>query len=121
MKKLILLLAISFQLFAAGDGLLMKGYRPVEGMDYQIELLLNEPDDHVKVLLDCQSFINGLHHMRYEDKKWIDNWFYMLGGNDCEEAASQAVGFSQLNLLYCLRVNEEEYKLDLSPQIEDCE
>lgn len=120
MKKLILIILLSFNLMASENGILLKGYRPVSGMDYQIELLLNRPDDHVKLLLDCQSFINGLNYLRYEDKKWVSEWFYMLSGNDCEEAAQQVFGLSSLNILFCLNINEEEYKLDLSGNIENC-
>ena len=86
--------------------LLVTKYNLVPGMDYQIELVIENQEK--KILLDCQSFVSGLHSKILVGEKWSDEWFILLGGNSCELLMENSIKSIEDNQPFCLKVNLEE-------------
>ena len=96
-------------------------YKLVPEMDYQLELVLQNPIPNQKLLLDCQSFVNGLVKLEYIDSIWENVGFFMLAGNDCDEAAQFGLKAQEESLPYCLKLNFEKFNLELSYDLSKCE
>lgn len=112
------LVMIAFLLSLSDSKLLINNYKPVPGMDYQMELSVPNPEK--RVLLDCQSFFNGIHLQSAVQGKWKDDWFLMIEGNDCEELSQFAKSNLDANRPFCLNVNLEERSVDVSANLDDC-
>ena len=112
---------VLFQAYANENSFIIKGYKLVPDMDYQLELVMQNPAPNQKLLLDCQSFINGLVKLEYTDSVWENVGFFMLSGNDCDEAAQFGIKAQEMSLPYCLKLNFEKFKLDLSYELSKCE
>lgn len=111
----------SFQVFANENSFIIQGYKLVPDMDYQLELVLQKPITDQKLLLDCQSFVNGLVKLEYIDFIWENVGFFMLAGNDCDEAARFGIKAQEDQLPYCLKLNFEKFNLELSYDLSRCE
>ena len=111
----------SFQAFANENSFIIQGYKLVPEMDYQLELVLQNPIPNQKLLLDCQSFVNGLVKLEYIDSIWENVGFFMLAGNDCDEAAQYGLKAQEESLPYCLKLNFEKFNLELSYDLSKCE
>ncbi|MCK6593947.1 MAG: hypothetical protein L6Q33_02010 [Bacteriovoracaceae bacterium] len=123
MKVLIIMIALiaSLQSFGRNNyGFIIESYNDIPQMDYQIEWVVQNPEADHKLLLDCQSFINGLHYMRNVENRWIDRWVVMLSGNDCENAAIYSMDALKNSGPFCLFVDISEEKLDFYSDLSDC-
>lgn len=123
MKVLIIMIALiaSLQSFGRDNyGFIIQGYNDIPQMDYQMEWVVQNPEADHKLLLDCQSFVNGLHYMRNVENRWIDRWFVMLSGNDCENAAFFSKDALEKSGPFCLFVNVSDEKLDFYSDLSDC-
>jgi hypothetical protein len=109
-----------FRIQASDYSFIIKGNRVIPQMDYQLELILEPSSENSKMILDCQSFVNGLNLLEYFEDKWSQKWFYMLSGNDCEDAALFSIKSQEENKPYCLILNFDEYNLDLSHDLKKC-
>lgn len=111
----------TFQVFPNENSFIIQGHRPVPDMDYQLELVLQKPIPEQKLLLDCQSFVNGLVKLEYIDSSWENVGFFMLAGNDCDEAARFVIKAQEDRLPYCLKLNFEKFNLELSYDLSKCD
>lgn len=89
-------------------------------MDYQLELILQKPVTNQKLILDCQSFINGLVKLEYIDQRWEESAFFMLSGNYCEDAMRFGLKAAETNSPYCLMIDYEQFNLSLSYDLSLC-
>lgn len=112
MKLLLIALLIAINSYALDQSFVVEGYKHVPGMDYQIELLVQKPVEDHKVVLDCQSFINGLHYMNFEEQRWHDVWFLVMSGNDCEGASVFSREAIDRNEPFCVHVNLDNKAID---------
>ena len=99
--------------------LLVSQFHPVAGMDFQIELVTQFEEK--RILLDCQSFFNGLHSQIYSNGKWNEEWFVMIDGNSCENLTNYTVNKISVGQSYCLNANLEEKSLDVSSDLGLCQ
>lgn len=120
MKLLIMVFLLSLNIWAGDRSFIIENYKLVPEMDYQIELIARNPVINHRLLLDCQSFINGLHYMKLIESRWSDKWFLMLDGNDCEDASNFARSSSQDSKPYCMKVNLENRDLDFNSELAPC-
>ena len=93
-------------------------FNPISGMDFQIELVTQFKEK--RILLDCQSFFNGLHSQVYSNEKWIDEWFLMIDGNSCETLTNYTINKSKNGQSYCLNANLENKSVDVSTDLSLC-
>lgn len=123
MKKLFVIFValLAFSSFAKEINLVIDDYKSVPGMDYQIELVMKHSPPQHRLLLDCQSFINGLHYEKNLEKKWNSIWFIMLSGNECEDASNFSKSISEANNDYCLVVDPEEKVINFNEDLSECE
>ena len=112
---LIMLSSLSFQ-----KNYIVEEYKEVPGMDYQMELVLRDQELNHRMLLDCQSFINGLHYMDRLDSRWHDEWFLMLSGNDCEDVSVFSQSSFEKGEPYCLSVNLQDKEVNFNSSLLDC-
>ncbi len=120
MKLFLIVLMFAINAFAFDYVFLVEGYKKVPGMDYQMEYVVKNPKVDSKILLDCQSFISGLHYMNQENNKWNDLWFLVLEGGDCENIALFSRGSLDQLAPFCLRVDVNQRNLDFSSNMSDC-
>lgn len=99
----------------------IEGYNEVPHMDYQLELKPTNGLPNNRLLLDCQSFINGFHSMNYVENTWRDIWFIMLSGNDCEQISIFSRQTIDESGPFCLFINPEEQTIDVSAHLPDCQ
>ncbi len=121
MKLLLIALMFALNSYASEQNFIIEGYKQVPGMEFQLELVPKKPIDNHRVLLDCQSFINGLHYENLNEDQWKDIWFLMMDGYDCEKA----YGFSR-ELIdkcnpFCVRVNVDNKDINFFSNPEDCQ
>lgn len=83
-----------------------------------MELSVSNPQK--RVLLDCQSFFNGVHYQSAVDGKWKDDWFMIMDGNDCEDVAQFAKSSLDANGPFCLNVDLEKHEVDVSSNLDEC-
>lgn len=112
------LMMVALLLSFSSARLLINGYQAVPGMDYQMELSVPNPEK--RVLLDCQSFFNGLHYQSAVNGKWKDDWHMVIDGSDCEDILQFAKSSIDAGNPFCLNVNLEERSIDISANIDDC-
>lgn len=112
MKKWFGMIFIMGELLTPNMSFLIQDYRLVENFDFQIELV--NPDPDIKIITDCQSFINGLHGYVREGDQWVHQWAIPLSEEKCDYLARQTVEWSEAGIDYCLVVDPEnqEYKMD---------
>ncbi len=95
-------------------------YNILPQMDYARELILNNPIANQRIILDCQSFFNGIHYQMSIASKWQDDWFMMLAGKDCEDS----MHFSDESITnlkpYCLIVNHQSQEVDFNSDVSLC-
>lgn len=121
MKRLLVIGLIVLSSLAFQKNYIVEEYRGVPGMDYQMELVLRDQELNHRMLLDCQSFINGLHYMDQLNNKWKDEWFLMLSGNDCEDVSNFSQASFEKGEPYCLSVNLKDSELNFNSSLFDCE
>lgn len=81
---------------------------------------LSVPSPQKRVLLDCQSFFNGVHYQSMANGKWKDEWSMIIDGNDCEDIASFARESLDAQQPFCLNVKLEEREIDVSSNLDEC-
>lgn len=123
MKRFFIALAfvISFSANAQNYGYIITGYKQLPMMDYQFELIVKEPalENH-RLLLDCQSFINGIYYMKYSEEEWKNIWFIMLSGSDCENAFYYTRTSLGEQGEFCLTVDVANEHLDFHTNPSEC-
>lgn len=112
------LMMISLLLSLSSNKILIHDYHPIPGMDFQMELSVSNPQK--RVLLDCQSFFNGVHMQNAVNGKWKDEWFLIIQGNDCEDVSQFAKSSIDAGNPFCLNVDMENRSIDVSANIDDC-
>lgn len=112
------LMMVALLLSLSDAKLLINGYKPVPGMDYQIELSVPNPEK--RVLLDCQSFFNGVHYQSDVNGKWKDDWQMIIEGNDCEDISQFAKSNLEAGNSFCLNINLEDRAIDVSSNLDEC-
>ena len=89
-------------------------------MEFARELCPLFPLFDYRIILDCQSFFNGVHYQKFYSSKWQDSWFVMLTGADCEEA----IYFSDNSILnlkpYCLTVKTVTHDVVFNTDLSLC-
>lgn len=120
MKILILALFLSINSFAANYNYLVDNYKKIPGMDFQLELLTRHPMENQRILVDCQSFINGIHFAKKNEGRWSDIWYIIISGNECEEV--RAFVFETINnsAPFCLQVDVETRNINFNSSLEEC-
>jgi hypothetical protein len=112
---------MAFHSYAMEYHYLINDYKLVPGMDYQVELVLQNPQINHRLLLDCQSFINGLHYLKFDDAKWRDVWFMMLSGNDCEDASNFSKKSLEAGVPFCLIADPQNIDLNFDVDLRSCQ
>lgn len=112
------LMMIALMLSFSESKLLINGYQRVPGMDYQMELSV--PNPAKRVLLDCQSFFNGVHYQSAVNGKWKDDWSMIIDGNDCEDVSMFAKNNLDAGNPFCLNVDPEEKSIEVSSNLDEC-
>lgn len=121
MKVFLIAMLMAFNSSAIDHAFIVENYKEVPGMDFQVELVVKDQALDHRLLLDCQSFINGLHYSKWGPDRWNDLWFLMLDGNDCEEAANFSKNSGDRMEPFCLSVNIENKVVDFYSSPSDCE
>ena len=124
MKKLIVafIMAFSMDFTNSKDDFksIIVNYMILPQMEYARELIPNNPIVDHQIILDCQSFFNGIHYKIYKKGKWQDDWFIMLAGKDCEDS----MDFSDESITnlkpYCLIVNHQTKEVDFNSDVSLC-
>lgn len=120
MKVFIIALFMALNSYAIDHAFVVENYKEVLGMDFQVELVVKDQELDHRLLLDCQSFINGLHYSKWVQNRWNDKWFLMLEGNDCEDAANYSKGSIDKMEPFCMAVSLEKKQVDFYSSLSDC-
>lgn len=120
MKVFLIVLMFAINAFAFDHAFLVESYKKVPGMDYQMEYVVQNPKLDHKILLDCQSFISGLHYMNQVNSRWNDVWFLVLEGGDCEDVALFSRDSLDQLAPFCLKVDVNQRNLDFSSDLSNC-
>jgi len=121
MKVFLIALIMAFNSYAIDHAFVVENYKEVPGMDFQVELVVKDLEQDHRLLLDCQSFINGLHYSKWVQNKWSDLWFLMLDGNDCEDASNFSRGSIDKMEPFCLAVSLDKKEVDFYSSLNDCQ
>lgn len=124
-KLLVFVLLFSFGnysgLEAKNYGFIIDSYKDIPQMDYQLELVIKYPKNANRLLLDCQSFINGIHYIKFNENQWKDLWFLMLSGNQCEDIAFFSKAVIEEQRAFCLFINLDAESVDLYEDLSECQ
>ncbi|GAB4010986.1 MAG: hypothetical protein Fur0010_04630 [Bdellovibrio sp.] len=114
MKKWLSAFIIMGELLSPDLKLLIQDYRLVPGFDFQLELVSPEPD--VKIIADCQSFINGVHGHLRDGNQWLHQWAIPVSEEKCDALARQAIEYGDHAQDFCLMIDLErqEYAIELN-------
>lgn len=123
-----LLIALFLSLSLADDlearrnyGFVIDGIKDIPQMDYQMEFVVKYPKNSNRLVLDCQSFINGLYYMRFSEDEWKNLWFMMLSGNQCEDIAFFGRASIEEEKPFCMFVNLDAESVDLYSDLSECQ
>jgi hypothetical protein len=105
MKHILILLILCGTFHSFGEEIKVSKMSPDGDMDRSFVLRTNLPDT---VVLDCQSFIQGL---RIGDKE--DAIIYIMDSQDCESMLLRVEGSLKKSLFHCIDV-EEDIRSDYS-------
>lgn len=99
MKSLLLLLALIFSLSATSEEVKVK--KMLQDGDLERSFVL-ETSLKEKVVLDCQSFIQGLRIGEQGDAI-----FFMMDPNECESLQERVMSSLKRHQLHCIDVDSE--------------
>ena len=105
---------------AFAENFLIKDFFKVIGRPAQIQLVPSIPLSDHKLVLDCFSFIDGLHYIKLESLKWTDEWFIPMDENVCEEAIQWCIDYSSKTQVYCLRIDNFTHNVNFDFNLSDC-
>ena len=113
-------LLYSFQVHAGVNAYIIDGYRSIPEFDYQIELLLQTNNQSQRLILDCQSFVNGLSELDLVEGEWRLRNFFMISGNNCEEVFNFSLKSFEMHKPFCLKLNFGRYTIDYDYDLSRC-
>lgn len=120
MKKLILALFLSINSFAANYNYVIDNYKKIPGMDFQLELITRQTLENQRILVDCQSFINGIHYEKKLEGRWNDIWYIVISGNECEDVRAFVFDSINKDVPFCMQVDDETRNINFNSSLEVC-
>lgn len=123
----ILLFSLIFSLFTTAsepiniDGeyrFLISGVGRVPLFDYQYDLITENPDE--RLLLDCQSFIQGLKIFWFNGVEEILYDGIMLSAGECQYIAFNAFTSLSQNTDLCLKIHPETWAIRVGDDPDLC-
>lgn len=118
MKKWFGMFFIFGELLTPEIHFLVQDFRHVEGFDFQIEVVTNNPD--IKIIADCQSFINGIHGYVREGELWSHQWGIPVSEEKCDYLSQKTVEYSNEGRDFCLGFDLEKQTYQINLELDQC-
>jgi len=118
MKKWFGMFFIFGELLTPEVRFLVQDFQHIEGFDFQIEIVTSNPD--VKIVADCQSFINGIHGYVKEGDQWSHQWGIPVSEERCDYLSHKTVEYSNEGRDFCLSLDLEKQTYDINLELDQC-
>ena len=106
MKNLMLVFFFILISFAAQgrqiSAYVVLGEAEVPGMDYQFEWVVKNLKNDQRLIVDCQSFINGIRLGKNEGEMFVSKWEIYLSAETCEKLVLYGREQFEQNKNFCL-------------------
>ena len=97
------------------------GEAEIPGMDYQFEWVVKNLKNDQQLIVDCQSFINGIRFGKYEGEVFVSKWEIYLSEEMCEKLIMYGREQFEQNKNFCLIADHLNKDLEVYEEIKFCE
>ncbi len=125
MKNLMLICLFVLMSFAAHgrhvSAYVVLGESELPGWDYQVEWVVKNLRNDQRLIIDCQSFINGVRFEKAEGQMYVSKWEIYLSEESCENLINYGRDQFGQNKNFCLIADHLNKDLEVYEEIKFCE
>ncbi len=98
----------------------VNGEAEVQDMDYQVEWLVENPEKEHRLIVDSQSFINGIRYERFIENRFQGKWMIYIDGEACVNFVMFGRELIDQNGNFCLIADHQNKNVEILKDLRFC-